>query len=370
MNIIFFFRYQLFTYVTPFNYSWQQLAEFSALQKKHPNVIFDLSKETRLLKLRGKEEYVAPAKEDVMSVDVKMEKIQIPSREAAVIVGKGGKTINRLVADHDVSIQVENQKETKSNSDKSTIIVSGEGKKVDVAMKEIKDILFNNEDMEVSILVSAMTRNRLLTDSGALVKQLQKDVNEVCQPGNSFVRFEELQKGEERESSSILIVKSARMHIAEAEKIVKERIASYDSNLVTMEVDLDLIPVIIGKKGATIKKLRNAGGVGADIEVDKYTGEIKIMADKESQREAMKKVVDDIINDNQILRVPMESSMFPDLFGQTGKSVMTKIRNSGVFVKRDDTDTAVLLRGSIEKVSSIGQIYQSVLVSNFNMQQC
>lgn len=327
------------------------MSEFYALEKKHPNVIFDLSKETRTMKLRGREEFVNQANEDVTNIDVKMEKLVIPAREAAMIVGKGGKTINRLIAEHDVGIQVEPQKDSKSEGDNSTIKISGNLKKVDLAMKEIQDILFNHEDIEVSILVSAMTRNKLLSESGVLVKQLQKDVNEACQPGNSFVRFEDRAKGEERESTSILIVKSARMHIEKAEKIVQERIAHYDSSLVTMQVDIDLIPVIIGAKGATIKSIRKLGGNGADIEVDKFSGEIKLMADEENQRDKMKKAVDDIINENQILRVPLDNAMIPALLGQTGRNVKAKIVKSGVFMKIDDSDTAILLRGSIEKVS-------------------
>ena len=334
------------------------MAEFNKLLKNHPNVNFDLSKETLLLKLRGKEEFVMPAKEEVLSVDVRMETLVIPGRDAAVIVGKSGKTINRLVADYDVSIQVENQK--KGNEDKSTIIVSGQGNKVDVAMKEIKDILFKSEDIEVHLLVTPMTRNKLLSGSGLLIKQLQKDVNKACQPGNSFVRFEELSK-EERETSSILIVKSPRMHIEQAEKIVKERIEQYDSAMITIQIDIDLIPVIIGSKGATIKSIRNLGGEGADIEVDKVTGEVKIMADSQASRVVMKEAVDKLVDENQILRVPMAQSMFADLFGQSGKEVKSKVQDSGVFMRIDDSDTAILLRGSIEKVSAY-----VVTLRNFN----
>ncbi len=320
------------------------MAEFNTLQKNHPNVIFDLSKETSIIKLRGREEFVNPAKEEILNNEVTMESIETSGRDAALVVGKSGKTINRLIETHGVAIQVENKK-----NDMSEIAVSGLQNKVNSAIKEIKDLLFNNEDMEVSILVNPMTRNKLLSDSGALVKKLQKDVNAACQPGNSFVRFEDISK-EERESASILLVKSPRMHIKEAEKIVRERIEEYDSAVLTMQVDLDLIPVIIGSKGATIKNIRKQGGDGADVEIDKYSGEVKLMAEKESNREKMKGAIDVIISENQILRLPMEKSMFPDLFGQTGKAVKAKIQNNGVFMKIDDSDTSIILRGSIEKV--------------------
>lgn len=346
-------------------YFSKQLSELSALQKKHPNVTFDLSKETRVMKLRGREEFVTPAKEDVMNVNVKMEKMDISAREAALIVGKGGKTINRITEQHGVSIQIENQKNSKAVDDgKSVIMISGNGMKVDLAVKEIKDILFNNEDIEVSILVSAMTRNRLLSNGGGLVKQLQKDVNKACQPGNSFVRFEEMTKGEERDSSTILIVKSARMHIEKAEAIVKEKISSFDSNLVTIQIDVDLVPVIIGSKGATIKSLKKLGGQGADIDVDKFSGEVKLMADTESQRDAMKTAIDDLVNENQILRVPMDSAMFPDLFGQTGRAVKGRIQKNGVFLKIDDSNSAILLRGSIEKITEAAEDVRQFIARN------
>lgn len=339
----------------------KHLAEFKELEKNHDGVIFDLQRDTSTLRFRGREEAVALAKEDVNKISVKMETLEIHGREAALIVGKSGKTINRLVEAHDVAIQVENSK--KSNSDTSKIIVSGQGNKVDSAMKEIKDILFNSEEIEVSILVSAMTRNKLLTDAGALVKKLQKDVNEACESTNTYIRFEQIGK-EERESASILLVKALRMHIEEAEKIVKERIEIYDSAVIMMQVDTDLIPAIIGSKGATIKAIRTKGGPGADIEIDKLTGEVKLLADTDESRQNMKKAVDDIVSENQILRVPMEDSMFPDLFGQSGKAVKAKVQNSGVFIKRNDDDTAVLLRGSIEKITAAAEDIRQFIASN------
>jgi len=334
------------------------MTEFSSLQKKYPNVIFDLSRETSMLKLRGREEYVDPAKEEVLKNDVTMQSIETSSRDAALIVGKSGKTINRLIETHGVAIQVENRKD-----DMSEIIVSGLQNQVVEAINEIKDILFNNEDMEVSLLVSAMTRNKLLSNSGLLVKKLQKDVNAACQPGNSFVRFEELPK-EERETSSILLVKSPRMHIKEAEKIVRERIEEYDSAVLTMQIDLDLIPVIIGPKGATIKAIRKEGGDGSDLEIDKFSGEVKLMAEKESSREKMKSAIDAIVSENQIMRLPMEKSMFADLFGQSGKVVKAKIQNNGVFMRIDDSDTSIILRGSIEKITEAAEDIREFIASN------
>lgn len=321
------------------------MAEFDLLQKRYHNVTFDLKKQTSILKLRGREEFVIPAKEEVLSVDVKMETLEISSREAASIVGKSGQTVNRLVADHDVSIQVESQK----NDDKSTILVSGQGKNVDAAIKEIKDILFKNEDIEMSFLVGSIVRNKMLSDSGALVKQLRKDVNNACQPGTSFVRFEELNE-DASDSSSLLYVKSPRMHVDMAEKIIKERLAMFDSATLMMQIDVELIPVLIGPKGSNIKSIRQLGGSGADVEVDKLTGEIKILADKEAGRTAIKNAIQTMVDENQILRVPMESSMFADIFGQAGKAIKSKIQGSGVFMKIDDSDTSILLRGSIDKV--------------------
>ena len=56
-----------------------------------------------------------------------------------------------------------------------------------IAMKEIQAILFKSEDIEVQLLVTTMTRNKLLLSSGALNQQLQMNVNEACKLGNSIV---------------------------------------------------------------------------------------------------------------------------------------------------------------------------------------
>lgn len=314
------------------------------------NVIFEFSIESSLLKMRGREEFVNAAKAHLMSFDLSLETLEIPNSDSGVVVGKGGATINRLVTEHNVSIEIFHVK-SKSPNDITTVTVSGYRNDVSEAIKEIKDLLFKNEVIEFSVLVSPMVRNKLLNNSGQLIKNLQKDLNEACESKHYSIRCEKFDDDEEYVSLSNLTVRTTRMHFEKAEKIVKEKLALYESTKYTMQIDVGLVPVIIGPKGSTIQSLKALGGPGANIQVDKLNGEIQLMGDTETGRNAMKDVIDNLITENQIIKVPMEHIHISDLFGQIGKDIRSKIQQSGVYIKIDDSETLVSLRGSIDKVS-------------------
>jgi len=346
----------------------KRMSQFNIIQKNHPNVDFDFSKESLVIKLRGKQEYVDLAKESLSEMNVKMglESITASGREVAVVVGKSGCTINRLIDTYDVSIEVKASKtKTAGDEDESTITISGYEHQVDGALQEIKNILFQNESIQTSILLSSMTRNKLLANSGELIKVLQKDINTACQPGMSTVRFEDVAK-EDRDLPSLLTLTSARMHIDKAESILNERIDAYNSTVITMQIDSELIPVVIGPKGAMIKSLKKLGGPGSDIDIEKLTGIIKIMSNDNEMRNKVKNAIDKIVDENQILKVPVLKSMFSLIYGPSGKAkdLRSKIEKSNVFMRPDDIDTTIVLRGSIENITSSAEDIRQFTESN------
>jgi len=222
----------------------KRMAAFTKLQTLYPKVHFDLSRKSSSIILRGKPEAVALVKDSILGINVEMETMKLAGRETALIVGKGGVTVNQLVDEYNVAIDVSKEKD-----DTSVVKIVGTSMNVASAKAAIQDILFNNEEVEVSIIVDALTRNLLLSDSGLLMKELQKEVKSKCDHHNTMMNFEKMSKEDAKSSStSILSIKAPRIGIESATKVVKTRVESYESRILTIEVDSALVPLIIGKK--------------------------------------------------------------------------------------------------------------------------
>ena len=90
------------------------MAAFTKLQTLYPKVHFDLSRKSSSIILRGKPEAVALVKDSILGINVEMETMKLAGRETALIVGKGGVTVNQLVDEYNVAIDVSKEKDDTS----------------------------------------------------------------------------------------------------------------------------------------------------------------------------------------------------------------------------------------------------------------
>merc|ERR1740124_520555 len=340
----------------------KNMAAFTKLQTLYPKVHFDLSRQNFTITLRGKPEVVATVKGSILGINVEMEIMKLAGRETALIVGKGGVTVNQLVDEYNVAIDV-----SKKSEDTSVVKIVGTSMSVASAKAAIQDILYNNEEVEMSIIVDALTRNMLLSESGLLMKELQKEVKEKCDHHNTLMNFEKLSKEEVKSSStSILFIKAPRIGIESATKVVKARVDSYEAGILTFEVDPALVPLIIGKKGETISKLRSLGP-GAEIHVEKTTGEIKILGNDDASA-AIKNAIEDIVANNQIINVAVDESMFGLVFGHQGKELKDEIQLLGVTMANGSSRKYIKLRGQIVKITEAAAILRDFVDNNYTIE--
>jgi len=334
------------------------------LQSLYPKVHFDLSRQDFMINLRGKPEQVALVKDNILGINVEMETMKLEGRETALVLGKQGVTVKQLVEEHNVAIDVNKER---GDKDASFVKIVGTLMNVASAKAAIQDILFNNEEVEVSIIVDALTRHKLLSDSGLLMKKLQEEVKGRCDHNNTMMNFEKLSKEDVKSSStSTLFIKAPRIGIDSATEVVKTRVESYESDIFTMEVDVALIPLIIGKKGETINKLRSLG-LGAEIHVEKTTGEIKILGSDEATM-AIKNAINEIVANNQIINVAIDESMLGLVFGHQGKELKEEIQALDVSMTNGSSRKYIKLRGQIEKITEAASILRDFVDNNYTVE--
>mmetsp|Transcript_50614 Transcript_50614/g.61045 ORF Transcript_50614/g.61045 Transcript_50614/m.61045 type:complete len:1310 (+) Transcript_50614:177-4106(+) len=344
----------------------QRSAVLKKLEVANPEVQFDLSRNSTILHLRGRPEFAVLAKKEVENLDVKTLSRNLSSKETGLVVGKGGATINKLISDHDVSINVLN--ESKGSDAGATVEITGPSANADAALAEVEEILYENEESEDFVLVETMQRNMFLSNGGAVLKEIQAEINEGGK-GGILLLFERRGKDERNNPNSKdpskLSIKTSRANMARAMELVRNRIEAHEKTVLTIKVDADKVAAIIGKGGATINQLRQEGS-GAEIEVDKDTGVIKIQSEDDDVKAKVKHAIDEIVLANQILNVEVEKSMISLLFGETGKPLRKKISDEmNVWIGVDSSYFHVTLRGTQEKIEEAAVMLKEFIAENY-----
>jgi len=344
----------------------QRSAVLNKIQATHPLVHLDLSRNNTCLTLRGKPEYIATAKEDIESLEINTVVRSLPSREIGLVVGKGGGTVNKLVADHDVSINVVNE----NGGANAVVEITGPSINVETALAEIEDLLYQNEEIEKFVMVNPMQRNMFLGNSGAVLKEIQAEISGSKSGLGTLLVFEKRDKSIDKSSSlmkepSKLIIRTCRSNMDKALTVIQTRITEHEATVVSVTVDTGMVPAIIGKGGATINSLRQEGS-GAEIEIDKSTGIIRIQATDENVKKSIINSINKIVAENQVLYVKVERSMIGLIFGESGKEIKKSIvENLGVWMGVDQSDEHIILRGTVEKINEAEGIFKNFIEENY-----
>jgi len=277
---------------------------YKQLRKDHENVYIDLSKDSKVMKLRGKVEAITAVKDDIAKINVTMETIEVSGREAGLIIGKGGATIKALTEKYDVGLDVKD-----GNKDKAAIEIVGISINVAAAVKGINEMIFQNQVVDTAVVCSKLFKFKCLGKAGAGIKELQKDVNAALDSNAVRIQFEGRDKEVEIESSCALLeIRTPRMIHTRAVELVKMRVAEDEAKTLVIKFESHMIPMIIGKGGEKINELKKLGK-GATIELDRVIGEASILATDEATKLLVKGAIEEIIAQNQILKIAVENSM-------------------------------------------------------------
>ena len=345
----------------------RRLGILDKFKQKHPGVHIDFGKNKTTIGIRGRPANVSAAKVDILGLSITSMTRAISPREARLVVGKGGSTVNALVTKHGVVINTSDEGEEKSPK----LEIIGPKDSINAALVDMEDIFIMNEEVVETMLVHSLHRTKLVSNAGEGIKAIQAEINkELGSDGSQskvFLGFER-QKSKKRSTAgpSNLEVRAVRSNISKAKELVQKYIDEFKADLLTIPVSFDIIPIIIGKGGSTIKAIKNEKEGGA-IEIDDTLGVVTIQSDDKETRTAMKNAVEKIIAENQKCEVPIQKSIIGALLGgEAGKSVRKKISAVGVNLSIDAYDTNVVLRGTKEQISQCAEIVKGFVDDNYS----
>jgi hypothetical protein len=254
----------------------------------------------------------------------------------------GGAQINQLVEQFDVSIDVEKMGEY----DEARILGTGNNPKR--AYTRIQEILFQSEDVERSILIRSIIKNKLLSNSGALIKRLQKDVADISGT-NVMVNIDKEDRDDQKSSLTTLVVISPRSSIDLASTQVEHAIQKFESAILIVQLDSVIISCLLEKGGSLINELRDRFSANAEISVSKESNLVLVLSEDHSVKENIKLELEKFVEQNQVFVFKTDASLFGLIFGT--KSLRDTLKSLGVVVQKDASSNTVRLRGSSDGVS-------------------
>jgi polyribonucleotide nucleotidyltransferase len=318
------------------------------IRASHPDVRLDASREKGMV-CRGIPEDIAAFRKDLPVIQ--SETLTVTSKEAALVVGKNGATIESIVESHQTAIQL------LRGEVNTTIKVIGPSGHVESAIREIEELLAANREGVLKMNVQVPIKNALLLENGKGARELTLQVNNHLEAtGAVTLNFED---------GALIVRGKARVLETAAEKVQAE-VRRLEQLMVSIQVDPMVIPVFIGKGGSGIKDLKD--GKPVTIELDKETGKIDIAGLESSSIDYVRERTQALANTQLVERIQSDPpSAYKTLmrgFVRTLAKEVTKL----VFLKLEDESQQVILRGSREKLEEAKALINQYFAQNYSQE--
>lgn len=351
-----------------------KITALSELRDRHPDVYFNVTRNSdqEQISVRGSPPDIAALKRTMEEMQIIETAIRLSSRETGMLVGKGGGNINSLIELHQVVIDVQRpQKNGDIGETITRVKLLGPKENVEAAKAAIDTMVTENKDSEEKIVLHPHIRTLILMNGGKGIQSIRKNVNDAI---NATV-------GEDAPSSAGVyvglnvvedgIVVKARARVLEkAKRLTMNEVSALEDLLVSVKVDPFLIPVIIGKGGQGIQKLRE-GTATTSIEINRDEGDITVCGTDADEIKTVVAAVEAIKESNHVKRITLmcdDSDDGPSSFGTQIKnyfrSAVAKEVQELVFMSAEDDLKQIVLRGKPDELAKAVELVEKFVSLN------
>ena len=331
---------------------------FATMKEKYNDIFLDLPRNTGKAIIRGAPDQVAEAKRELLDFHLISRELTLIGREFFHLLGPKGATIEALVNEFKVVIDT-----TKSKvDDTASAIITGPTSHVESCMEKIRELLDTNREVTVPIEVHLLLKNILLAESGKCIKDLQRKVNEVLkrddEPVVCFLSFPK-----DHQARSELLVKTKQAFIDTAVALTNDGIKKYEELIVAKTIDMFAVPGIIGKGGDTIKELTE--GKPFFLEVDREACKVMIGATTAEGRDTLVAKVNQILDDNTILRISGDPNVLSSQYREFTRSKTKAALQDLAWTYLDETAKVIVLRAKKEDIEQAKSMVEEFLANNW-----
>jgi len=341
------------------------------LRDDHEELYVDVDRSSGRVSIRGMPDPVMKVRSLIETMKMERRDMVMTRRETLILVGRKGATIDRLTKAHMVAIDVGKIDKT---SDSVNASIIGPEANVQEAADEISSLLHDNKEVIETIPVSVMMKRILITDAAKHLREIQDGINaeldgedetgndngNTNSKSNVYLTFD---KDQRDSTHPELTVKAKQHQVMIAVELAEKGIETKKSLIVNRPISTDVIPYIIGKKGENIKKITKDSK--AYLEVERDQGCISVGATTAEERDAALAKLDDVIRQNQILKIDGDANMADEQFREMIRSKqIEEFRKESQLDFVDETSQFVL-RGTDESNQRAHDLIQEFLKNNY-----
>ena len=256
--------------------------------------------------------------------------LEVPGDVVESVMGKGGEKVRRLQSTHKVSIDwlrapgavsdgrgdrrhksgAATRASPTPDNEPTKVKVRGSKEGVAAAVREISEIIERERKVEEVVHVQSQHVGMLLGKGGATINAVQKE---------SGALLDMQKKADEGSSVQLVTIRGNSVQVKRAQAAL-EAVLKYEaeSNEVLV-VDAAMMPLLIGKGGEEINRIRSLTGAAIDAERDEKRPQFKLRGSKEAVEAARAALLESIESNTRVgVHVPLPWHCMDVIVGRNG----------------------------------------------------
>ncbi|CAM9093343.1 unnamed protein product [Chrysoparadoxa australica] len=309
------------------------------------------------LRMEGRPEDIMCLKAVLGDMNCVTEVVAVDEKVIPAVMGSKGSTLKSIEQEFNVVVDLDRKV--------GAFSVNGPKPAVAGAVERIKAVAAANADVEESIPLKLQCFvSMLLNNSGQALKEVRAEVGTGVAIG--------LQKSEGAGAGSIRVRGSAAK-VQVALPLLRALLERLEGLIHVMHLPLGMAPVIVGKGGAAIKKLREAHPlVNFDVDLDESV--VRLSGEDEPAMAAAQAALEQVVADNRSMEVVLGKKETIALLAGSNKALRESITGSsadgkglGVNMDISKNDGGVVrLRGRQECMDAAAAILEEFRLANFS----
>lgn len=277
---------------------------------------------------------------------------QITVKNLGKLIGRQGETISRITADSGAKI------DTPDRGSGNKVTVSGTAEEVATAIALIKKEIGPDDSPAkpaFSTKIHVNNVGRLIGKGGETIKRLSSGGAQIDIPKDR------------KDTGNIVTISGASQNIVDECVTEIKEVLGEDSarptEFSTMTIKPDQCALIIGRRGATVDKIKEDSGVDR-IQLDRDSGVCKISGSSKEVVNAARKAINAILTkDANTTTESMEcdSKNFGAVIGSGGAAIRAVESEYDVSVTVDKSNNRIKIRGSKQNVGKVIAKYTKML---------
>lgn len=242
----------------------------------------DLSRDECTIRIHGPAATVERAKDMIEELlflkAASVQMLEIPADCVDNVFGKGGENVRRLQTAHKTSIDNlrppgDKREAGRDEREPTKVKIRGSVEGVKCTVREISEIIDREKKIEEVVQVQSQHVGMLLGKGGATINAIQKECGAV---------LDMQKKADEGSSMQAVTIRGNTLQVKKAqaalEGVLKYKAESHD----VLVVDAAMMPLLIGKDGVEINRIRTTTGAAIDAERDPEKPQFKLRGTKQA----------------------------------------------------------------------------------------